>query len=55
MSPLGSRMIEYMWHVSNRIVSTDEGGIFEEGSPDDIIEAPKNERIRKYFSSILRH
>jgi ABC-type histidine transport system ATPase subunit len=31
------------------------GRIVEEGSPDDIIEAPKNERTRMFFSSILRH
>ena len=44
------------------MVVTDEIGfarhlerIVEEDSPDDLIEAPKNERTRKFFSSILRH
>jgi ABC-type histidine transport system ATPase subunit len=30
-------MIEDIRHVSDRIVFTDEGRIFEEGSPDDIL------------------
>jgi ABC-type histidine transport system ATPase subunit len=37
MSPLGRRMIEDIRHVSDRIVFTGEGRIFEEGSPDDIL------------------
>jgi ABC-type glutathione transport system ATPase component len=47
--------ISFARHVGDRTVFMDEGRIVEEGSPDDIIEAPKNERTRKFFSPILRH
>jgi len=47
--------IGFARHVGDRIVFMDEGRIVEEGAPDAIIEAPRNERTRKFFSSILRH
>ena len=53
MSPLGRRMIEDMRHVSDRIVFTERknlrGGFARRHI---IIKAPKNERIRRFFSSI---
>ena len=46
--------IGFARHVGDRIVFMDEGRIVEEGAPDAIIDAPHNERTRKFFSSILR-
>ncbi len=46
--------IGFARHVGDRIVFMDEGRIVEEGTPEVIVDAPKNERTRKFFSSILR-
>jgi ABC-type polar amino acid transport system ATPase subunit len=47
--------IGFARHVGDRIVFMDEGRIVEEGAPEAIIDAPQNERTRRFFSSILRH
>jgi general L-amino acid transport system ATP-binding protein len=39
--------------VANRMVLFDEGLIVEEGSPQQIFEAPAHERTRKFLSQIL--
>ena len=46
--------IGFARHVGDRIVFMDEGRIVEDGAPDDIIDAPREERTRQFFSSILR-
>lgn len=40
--------------VADRIVFIDEGVIAEEGSPEDIFERPKNERLVAFLGSMLR-
>ena len=46
---------EDRWSSPMKSASRGTSKNLEEDSPDDIIEAPKNERTRKFFSSILRH
>lgn len=38
--------------VANRIIFMDEGRILEEGSPEDIFENPKHERVREFIGGI---
>ena len=38
--------------VANKIIFMDEGGILEEGSPEDIFENPKHERVREFIGGI---
>lgn len=40
--------------VSNRVVFMDKGVIAEEGSPEQIFNAPKQERTREFLKRILR-
>ena len=46
--------IGFARHVGDRIVFMDEGRIVEQGPPEVLIDAPVEERTRKFFSSILR-
>ncbi|MCX7384714.1 MAG: amino acid ABC transporter ATP-binding protein [Alphaproteobacteria bacterium] len=46
--------IGFARHVGDRIVFMDEGRIVEQGPPEVIIDAPVEERTRKFFGSILR-
>ena len=39
--------------VSNRVLFLDEGVIMEEGTPEDIFDAPKCERLRSFLSKVL--
>ena len=39
--------------VSNRVLFLDEGVIMEEGSPEDIFDVPKCERLRSFLSKVL--
>lgn len=39
--------------VADRILVMDEGGIIEEGSPEEIFQNPKMERTRTFLSQIL--
>ena len=39
--------------VADRMVFFDEGVIVEEGPPQQIFEAPKQERTRRFLSQIL--
>ena len=38
--------------VANKIIFMDEGKILEEGSPEDIFENPKHERVREFIGGI---
>lgn len=38
--------------VANKIIFMDEGKILEEGSPEDIFENPKHERVRDFIGGI---
>ena len=39
--------------VANRIMFIDDGMIAEEGSPEDIFEHPKSERLKTFLSKVL--
>ena len=38
--------------ISNRVIYMDEGGIYEEGSPDEIFDHPKKELTRQFVHSL---
>ena len=38
--------------VANKIIFMDEGKILEEGTPEDIFENPKHERVREFIGGI---
>ena len=40
--------------VADRVVFMDNGVIVEEGTPEDIFENPKSERLVSFLSSMLR-
>jgi len=40
--------------VADRVIFMDEGVIVEEGTPEDIFENPKNERLVSFLGSMLR-
>ena len=40
--------------VANRIVFMDRGEIVEQGTPADMFERPKTDRLRLFLSQILR-
>ena len=39
--------------VSNRVLFLDDGVILEDGTPQEIFDAPKSERLRSFLSKIL--
>jgi ABC-type polar amino acid transport system ATPase subunit len=39
--------------VADRILFIDEGNIAEEGTPEEIFDAPKNERLKSFLSKVL--
>lgn len=39
--------------VADRILFIDEGNIAEEGTPKEIFDAPKNERLKSFLSKVL--
>ena len=39
--------------VASRVVFMDEGSIMEEGTPEDIFDNPKSERLRAFLSKVL--
>ncbi|MCB2130553.1 MAG: amino acid ABC transporter ATP-binding protein [Rhodobacteraceae bacterium] len=45
--------IGFCREVANRVAFMDQGRIVEEGSPDDILKSPKNQRVRSFVSAVL--
>lgn len=39
--------------VSNRVLFLDDGLIVEEGTPDEIFDAPKSERLKSFLAKVL--
>jgi polar amino acid transport system ATP-binding protein len=39
--------------VADRVLFMDEGRIMEEGTPGEVFEAPKNERLKEFLSKVL--
>jgi len=42
-------------NVADRVVFMDAGVIVEQGSPQQVIGAPKEERTQSFLSSVLNH
>jgi ABC-type polar amino acid transport system ATPase subunit len=40
--------------VADRVVFMDKGSIIEQGSPQEIFDAPKSERLQSFLKSMLR-
>lgn len=40
--------------VADRVIFMDKGRIIEEGSPEDIFQNPKSERLKEFLSSMLK-
>lgn len=41
-------------HIADRLLFLEGGKIMEDGSPEEVIDHPKNERTRQFFSKILK-
>lgn len=44
--------IDFARAVSDRVIFMDEGMIVEEGTPEEVIDAPKNERTRNFLQKL---
>ena len=44
--------MEFARHVANRVFYMDQGGIYEEGTVEDIFEHPERERTRRFIKQI---
>lgn len=44
--------MEFAKHISNRVFYMDQGGIYEEGTPEEIFEHPKKELTRRFIKQI---
>ena len=40
--------------VADRVIFMDKGKIVEEGTPDDIFQNPKSDRLKDFLSSMLK-
>ena len=45
--------IEFARSVADRIIFMNEGVVLEDGTPDDVINHPKNERTKAFLSKML--
>jgi cystine transport system ATP-binding protein len=45
--------IQFARQVSNQVLFTDRGVILEQGTPDEVIGSPKDERTRQFLDRIL--
>ena len=45
--------IEFARNVSDRIIFMNDGVVLEDGTPDEVIDNPKNERTREFLSKML--
>ena len=48
-----SHEIGFAREVADRIVMMDEGNIVEQGSPEEFLRNPKQERTRNFLSKVL--
>ena len=39
--------------VADRVLFIDEGKVKEDGTPKEVFEAPKNERLKEFLSKVL--
>jgi polar amino acid transport system ATP-binding protein len=50
-----SHEMGFVREVANKVIFMDHGEIIENGTPQELFEAPKTDRARNFFSKILRH
>ena len=50
-----SHEMGFVREVANKVIFMDHGEIIESGTPQELFEAPKTDRARRFFSKILRH
>jgi polar amino acid transport system ATP-binding protein len=46
--------IDFARNVSDRVIFMDEGYIVEQGKPEDVIDNPKNDRVRAFLSKLSK-
>ena len=46
---IATHEMEFARHIADHVIFLDEGGIVEEGSPDDIFENPSKPRTRQFL------
>ena len=46
--------IEFAGNVADQMVFMDDGAIVEQGSPNEILNHPKQERIKTFLNSLKR-
>ncbi|MDO4978052.1 MAG: ATP-binding cassette domain-containing protein [Eubacteriales bacterium] len=44
--------MKFARNISNRVFYMDEGGVYEEGTPEEIFDAPKREKTRKFIKQL---
>jgi polar amino acid transport system ATP-binding protein len=47
--------MKFAGEVADRIVFLDEGVVAEEGTPEQVLEEPRNERTRRFIGDVLEH
>ena len=47
--------VRFARQVADRVIFLSDGVIVEEGPPDQVIGAPKHERLRTFLKQILEH
>ena len=47
---LVSHEMNFIRHVSNRVIFLDKGHVVEDGTPKEVFEHPQNQRTREFFS-----
>ncbi len=45
--------MQFARNVANHVVFMDDGAVVEEGPPEEIFGAPREERTRKFLQSIM--
>ncbi len=51
---LVSHEMSFVRKVANRVIFLDKGKILEDGTPKEVFENPKNERVREFIMKIAR-
>ena len=49
---LVSHEMNFIRHVSNRVIFLDKGHVVEDGTPKEVFEHPQNQRTQEFFSKM---
>jgi ABC-type polar amino acid transport system ATPase subunit len=52
---MGTHEVEFAREVADRVVFMDRGVIVEQGSPEEILTQPKEERTRQFLRRITQN